>query len=431
VDLDDGSSNYEIYNNLFLHGGLKLREGFHRKVWNNIAVNNSLHPHVWHENSGDEVTRNIWMGAYRPAVMKIAKWGKDVDRNLFTTSDADRTKFAAHGCDANSLVGNAMFVDPAKGDYRVKDGSPALKLGFVNFPMDQFGVRSPRLRAIARTPDLPSLEKPKPGTVAKDRVEHYWLQAKARNLEGEEFSAFGVSKESGGVHLVEVPAGSPAAKCGFQTGDLIQTINFQPVRHFAELMQRQDEASGALGVGIVRGQQTRNINVPSFIVVATESTFSATDRAPIRQLNSRPATRNDPLATLHDNKLATGYGPVFANGVRGGIYRADLGSVHRVVSVATWSHNHSGKRGPQNFVLFGSAAADPGWDVADRSKFTPIAEVDTRGNKRGAHGTHHGTLIRNSAGQPLGSFRWLVWVVQPVTDKLENTSFQEFQIKAE
>jgi len=31
-----------------------------------------------------------------------------------------------------------MFVDPAHGDYRVKPGSPALALGFKNFPMDQF-----------------------------------------------------------------------------------------------------------------------------------------------------------------------------------------------------------------------------------------------------------------------------------------------------
>jgi hypothetical protein len=429
VDLDDGSSNYEIYNNLFLHGGLKLREGFCRKVWNNIAVNNSLHPHVWYENSGDEVTRNIWMGAYRPAVMKIAKWGKEVDRNLFTTSDADRTRFAANGCDANSLVGDAMFVDAAKGDYRVKDGSPALKLGFQNFPMDQFGVTSARLKAIARTPELPGLDAAKPAAITKERTEHFWLQAKARNLEGEEFSAFGVSKESGGVHLVEVPAGSAAAKCGFQTGDLIQTINFQPARHFAELMQRQNEASGALGVGIVRGQQSRNLRVESFPVVMTETALApAAAVAPIREISARPSTRNDPLATLHDNKLATGYGPVFANGVRGGIYRADLGSVKRIVSVATWSHHYGGKRGAQNFVLFGSAADDPGWDVNARTRFTPIAEVDTRGNKRGAH---HGTLIRNSTGQPLGSFRWLVWVVQPVTDKLENTSFQEFQIKAE
>jgi hypothetical protein len=28
IDLDDGSSHYLIYNNLLLHGGLKLREGF-------------------------------------------------------------------------------------------------------------------------------------------------------------------------------------------------------------------------------------------------------------------------------------------------------------------------------------------------------------------------------------------------------------------
>jgi hypothetical protein len=33
-----------------------------------------------------------------------------------------------------------MFVDPSKGDYTVKDGSPALTLGFKNFPMTGFGV---------------------------------------------------------------------------------------------------------------------------------------------------------------------------------------------------------------------------------------------------------------------------------------------------
>ena len=32
IDLDDGSSNYHIYNNLCLNGGIKLREGFHRIV---------------------------------------------------------------------------------------------------------------------------------------------------------------------------------------------------------------------------------------------------------------------------------------------------------------------------------------------------------------------------------------------------------------
>ena len=54
-----------------------------------------------------------------------------------------------------------MFVDPANGDFRVKEGSPALKLGFVNFPMDQFGVQKPELKAIARTPEMPKLRRPR------------------------------------------------------------------------------------------------------------------------------------------------------------------------------------------------------------------------------------------------------------------------------
>ena len=40
IDLDDGSSNYLICDNLLLGGGLKLREGFNRKVVNNIILNN-------------------------------------------------------------------------------------------------------------------------------------------------------------------------------------------------------------------------------------------------------------------------------------------------------------------------------------------------------------------------------------------------------
>ena len=155
IDLDDGSSNYEIYNNLLLRGGLKFREGFHRKAYNNIIINNSFHPHVWYDNSHDVFTRNIVMGPYRPAGgMTKGKWGKEVDRNLFTTNDADRRKFAAHGCDENSIVGNPMFIDPANGDFRVKEDSPAIKLGFKNFPMNNFGVQRAELKALARTPKI-------------------------------------------------------------------------------------------------------------------------------------------------------------------------------------------------------------------------------------------------------------------------------------
>jgi len=419
VDLDDGSSNYDIYNNVFLHGGLKLREGFRRRVWNNIAINNSLHPHVWYDNSGDVVTGNIWMGAYRPAVMRGGRWGQEVDRNLFTTTDADRGKFAAHGCDGHSLVGDPLFVDPANGDYRVRDGSPALELGFKNFPMDRFGVQRPRLRKIARTPALPSLSQP-PGVdtaKANEVVVRHWQGARVKDLTGDEFSAFGVAKDSGGVHVVAGSVGD------IQAGDLIQSLNGQGVRTCADLVRLQNAAAGQpLSIGIVRGQQPRTVRLTTYTFVAAETGAPAVG-VPLRAVSTRPATSNMPVATLWDGRLAADYGPVFGNGVVGGVYKVDLGAAVTVSAVTTWSYNQNGNRAAQRFALFGSnAETDPGWDS---SGLTPIAEVDTTGQPVGRFA---GTSIRRTAGQPLGRFRWLLWVTRPVTGGGENTAFQELVV---
>ena len=148
IDLDDGSSNYHIYNNLCLHGGIKNREGFNRVVENNVMVNNTFHPHVWFDNSGGVFAHNIVFERYRPIGMP-AIWGKTVDENLLNDptvgirqEPAALLQKQSHQ-DVHSLRGDAMFIDPAKGDYRVRDDSPALKLGFKNFRMDQFGVTSP------------------------------------------------------------------------------------------------------------------------------------------------------------------------------------------------------------------------------------------------------------------------------------------------
>jgi hypothetical protein len=66
IDLDDGSTNYRIVENLCLCGGIKLREGFLRVVENNIMVRNTLHPQVWPSDSEDVVRRNIVFTPYRP-----------------------------------------------------------------------------------------------------------------------------------------------------------------------------------------------------------------------------------------------------------------------------------------------------------------------------------------------------------------------------
>ena len=152
IDLDDGSTNYHIYDNVCLNGGLKLREGYHRVVENNILINNSFHPHVWFNNSGDIFRYNLVMADYAPIM--IDHWGKEVDSNFFLQAASLE---AAHknGTDAHSLSGDPGFVNAGAGNYNVNQGSPAKNIGFNNFSVNEFGVLSKRLRNAAGSPPFP------------------------------------------------------------------------------------------------------------------------------------------------------------------------------------------------------------------------------------------------------------------------------------
>jgi hypothetical protein len=446
IDLDDGSSNYRIYSNLCLHGGLKNREGFYRVVENNVMVGNSFHPHVWYRNSEDVFRRNIVCTPYRP-IRVPRPWGKQCDFNLLHTPARSEPAPAivlqeASGRDEHSLAADAGFVDPASGDYRVGEASPALSLGFQNFPMDEFGVKAPELRAIARTPRLPSspTAAPDPRSARREpRVIQCWQQAGVRNIEGPgDQSAHGLP-EPHGVLLVDVPPGSLAALAGLRKYDTIIACGGKPVKRIEDLRRLQNAAAGdPLMLTVIRSQESRQIELGAYNYYFTESSPTgefrevelAADRAgaTIRAVSSRPGTANEPLSTLDDGRLAANYGPVFPNGVAAGIYRVDLGSVREIAAVNTWSFNQNGNRGSQRFVLYGSdSAADPGWDLSDREKFLPLIEVNTIGIPAGRF---QATAVRGSSGRPLGSFRWLAWVVFPLTSRMEHAAYQEFQVEA-
>ncbi len=264
IDLDDGSSNYDIYNNLLLKGGLKLREGYRRKAWNNICINGRLHPHVWYEGSEDVVTGNIFMmppaGVDTPS--ELAR-GKLVDRNFYYSTDPKiKDRYAAFGWDVHSVVGDPLFMNPAKGDFRVRDGSTAFEVGFKNFPMDQFGVKRPALKAIAKTPEIPEL-KLFTTSKTKDKAE-VWLGATVRGIEGEEFSAFGTRKEDGGIQLIQVPDNSPAAKAGLQRNDLVQAINGRKTKTLADFQNiLRQVANGPLTIQLVRAQKEVKLEIPA------------------------------------------------------------------------------------------------------------------------------------------------------------------------
>ena len=267
IDLDDGSSYYRIYNNLLLHGGLKMREGFGRVATNNVILNNSLHPHCWYAASEDVFKNNIVFGQYAPAGgMPADHWGKEVDYNLFASSEANRATFAAQRCDAHSVVADPEFVDAKRGDFRVKESSPALKVGFVNFPMDQFGVQKPALKAIAKTPVIPEvtihIDLTPAAATASAMVGWHGLQL--RNIGGEEFSAYGVSRESGGVAVVKV---NGKGGDGFEVNDLIQSIDGRPVKSLSDLASELKKVQGRTGVqiGIVRSQTPQMLTLKSAV----------------------------------------------------------------------------------------------------------------------------------------------------------------------
>ena len=122
-------------------------------------------------------------------------------------------------------MGDPLFIDAAKGDFRVRDDSPALQLGFVNFPIDQFGVCSPRLKALARTPAIPEVKVASGDATSARAAETKWQGATLRELLHYEFSALGVAADAGGVLAAEVPPHSTAFATGLRKGDFIQRVN--------------------------------------------------------------------------------------------------------------------------------------------------------------------------------------------------------------
>jgi len=169
LDMDDGASHYEIYNNISKGISIKLREGAYRTVYNNIWVDSNVAPcfHVGNEDNHDRYFRNITVMARDDVYSIIAPpargpWVEEIDYNcLFSrcgpftarisqmrgengpergSRRIDLEEWRKLGFDRNSVFADPLFVDPAKNDYRVRPESPALRLGFKNFEMGLWGI---------------------------------------------------------------------------------------------------------------------------------------------------------------------------------------------------------------------------------------------------------------------------------------------------
>ncbi len=182
LDLDDGASNYEIYNNISVGGvSMKLREGAYRKVYNNIWYLSKGAPcfHVGNNYNHDQYFCNItimdagstkwpdgwpwWPQMFYSIIAPpaVGPWLGKIDNNCFycvggefqavvdqlRSEDGRRNakrynleEWQKLGFDQQSMFADPLFVDPEKHDFQVRPESPVLKLGFKNFEMGKWGL---------------------------------------------------------------------------------------------------------------------------------------------------------------------------------------------------------------------------------------------------------------------------------------------------
>lgn len=252
IDLDDGSSNYYIYNNLCLNGGLKLREGFYRTVENNIMVNNSFHPHVWFKNSRDVFKHNIVLKKYFP--IQITDWGPSIDQNLFPDA-ASLALAQKNGTDTQSIAGNPLFVNASKGNFAVAVTSPAFQIGFKNFSMNEFGVQKAALKKLALQPTIPVLIGN--SSLANHTSTVSFLGGTLKNIEGlGDRSAYGLPDETG-VIILSTGKNTLLTQSGLLEKDVIRKADDKPIKNINELLDIYQAINwhGKMKVEVIRNQQ--------------------------------------------------------------------------------------------------------------------------------------------------------------------------------
>ena len=225
IDLDDGSSNYQIYNNLCLNTGFKLRDGFGRHAYNNIIINQCGNLQVWYDTCQDQVDHNIvvnsspWALADLTSANLSAKQAT-IDTNFFwncgSAISLPFTGWTNAGYDVHSLTADPQFSNQATNDYTVNNAE-ILSAGFVNIPMNQFGTPKPG------TPTPPPINMVIASSAPADPEP--LMGATITSIYSPVVTGLTGLPDTNGVYFPTVPGGSYAASQGFKANDVIRQIN--------------------------------------------------------------------------------------------------------------------------------------------------------------------------------------------------------------
>jgi hypothetical protein len=119
-------------------------DGATETLWHGCNSEPELAWHATTERDGDfwRMTLDLPLSEWA----EQSNFGSDVEWQFFAgfgmlTGSAGWTEWQARGHDPMGVVADPLFVDPARGDFRLSAESPAFALGFVPFDVAATGVR--------------------------------------------------------------------------------------------------------------------------------------------------------------------------------------------------------------------------------------------------------------------------------------------------
>lgn len=145
IYFDEGSSDIVAENNLVYrttHGGFHQHYGKENVVRNNIfafARDHQIQRSRVEPHRSFNFERNIVY--WDKGALHGGTWDGDMyrmDFNLYWRTDGQPVTLRQ---DKNSLIADPLFIAPAKGDFTLKPGSPAEKIGFKPFDLRGVGPR--------------------------------------------------------------------------------------------------------------------------------------------------------------------------------------------------------------------------------------------------------------------------------------------------
>lgn len=185
---DEGSTGFQLRDNLTYRtktGGYHQHYGRENVIENNIFVDSRDHqlqltrpePHL-------SITFRRNVVAWDGGPLLSGQWNEAkvaLDHNLYWDRSGEPILFAgktleqwrAQGRDEGSIIADPKFIDPTHDDYRLRDDSPARKIGFVPFDPAETGVKGPAnpWSSVLDQPLPPVKPAPEPVTLIDETFE--------------------------------------------------------------------------------------------------------------------------------------------------------------------------------------------------------------------------------------------------------------------